>query len=252
MRMLSVIIAVAFLWSGFARAQDADSCEVPSYLLFSDHQLKRVATTAKEQHRLDIAVVGTASSMLPGASGADGNAYPRRLEAALRRRLPGISVNVTSDAKARRTAADMVQNLENSLREFRPVLVIWQTGTVDAIRGIDPDEFRATLFKGADVLHAGGADAILMNMQYSPRTELMIALEAYEDNMRVVAREREVPLFDRRAIMRNWSDSGVFDLYTGHKDSAIAQKVHDCIARALASMIIDAAQLAPIETNAVK
>ena len=41
------------------------------------------------------------------------------------------------------------------------------------------------------------ADVILMNMQYSPRTETMISLSTYADNMRVVARDRDVPLFDR-------------------------------------------------------
>ena len=55
-------------------------------------------------------------------------------------------------------------------------------------------------------------------MQYSPRTESIVAVGAYADSMRWVAREREVPLFDRLAIMRHWYDAGQFDLYAATKD----------------------------------
>ena len=58
--------------------------------------------------------------------------------------------------------------------------------------------------------------------------------------MRWVARERQVPLFDRLSLMRNWNDTGVIDLYAATKDVAIAKRLHDCIGRALASLIIDA------------
>ena len=47
-----------------------------------------------------------------------------------------------------------------------------------------------------------------MNMQYSPRTELMIAATAYGEAMRMVSPKREVPLFDCLAIMKHWSELG--------------------------------------------
>ncbi len=84
-----------------------------------------------------------------------------------------------------------------------------------------------------------------MNMQYSPRTDIMVPLGPYADNMRVVAQQHEIPLFDRLAIMRHWSDTGAFDLYAAGKDNVLAQRVHDCIGRGIASMIIDAAHLHP-------
>lgn len=61
--------------------------------------------------------------------------------------------------------------------------------------------------------------------------------------MRVVSRERSVPLFDRREIMRHWNDSGNFDLNLATKDMATAFKVHDCLGRALASLVVEAANL---------
>jgi hypothetical protein len=61
--------------------------------------------------------------------------------------------------------------------------------------------------------------------------------------MRVVAQQHEVPLFDRLSIMRHWSDTGAFDLYATGRDNVLAHRVHDCIGRGIASLIIDAAHL---------
>ena len=141
------------------------------------------------------------------------------------------------------TAEDLAKGMEKMLIDEKPDLVIWQTGTLDAIRRVDPDEFRAALEQGVQILHKGGADVILMNMQYSPRTEIMVSYGPYADDMRVVAQQHEIPLFDRLAIMRHWSDTGAFDLYAAGKDNVLAQRVHDCIGRGIASMIIDAAHL---------
>jgi hypothetical protein len=74
----------------------------------------------------------------------------------------------------------------------------------------------------------------------------MIAVGPYAENMRWVSQQRNVPLFDRLGIMRHWSDTGVFDFYTPTKAFVVAQKVHECIGRALASLVIDAAQLGPM------
>ena len=121
--------------------------------------------------------------------------------------------------------------------------MIWQCGTVDAMRHIEPEEFREALDKGLDALNRNGVDAVLMNMQYSPRTETMIGVGPYADTMRVVAQQHEVPLFDRLSIMRHWSDTGEFDLYATGKDNVLAAQVHDCIGREIATMIMDAAHL---------
>lgn len=248
-RLMVVIALAAALLSGPARAIEPDACEVPGYLLFGESELKHVAKAVKERKHLEIAVIGTGSSILPG-SGV--TAYPARLEAALRARLPGVTVNVTSLAKPRQTAAEMVQNIKKLLSDLKPDLVIWQSGTVDAMRGIELDKFGAAIDQGIERIQAAGTDVILMNMQYSPRTESMIAVDLYIDSMRASAREHEVPMFDRFAIMRNWSDSGAFDLYTATTNPAMAEKVHDCIGRALASLVIDAASLTSLETKTVQ
>lgn len=231
-----------------ALAQDTDPCEVPSALIASDGNLNRVESLVRDNRRLDIAVFGTGSSTLPGPDG-ENLAYPARLEAALRRRLPGISVNVTAQIQRGKTTAEMAPTIKKLVSEQKPALIIWQTGTVEFIRGVDPDSFLQSLEDGIEQVQLNGADVVLMNMQYSPRTEAMIAVDAYEENMRLAARERNVPLFNRLALMRYWSDVGTFDLFAATKGLGIAQKVHNCIGRALAAQLIDTAKLGEFETK---
>lgn len=90
---------------------------------------------------------------------------------------------------------------------------------------------------------------VLVNAQYSPRTESMIALSTYSEDMRWVALQQEVPLFDRFSIMRLWSDLGTFDLYSATKKLDIAERVHDCIGRLLADLVIAAAKPVEQPTN---
>lgn len=244
---LAVLAFALCLLSGASVA--AEPCEVPSYLWFGTTELKHVAEAVKKDKRLTIAVVGTGSSILAGPDGPP-SAYPARLEAALKQKLPSVAVKVVTLVRTRMTAADLAQGMAKLLVDEKPNLVIWQTGTLDAIRRIEPDDFRTALDEGVETLHRGGADVILMNMQYSPRTETLIAVSPFADNMRWVAHHRGVPLFDRLAVMRHWSDVGTFDLSAGARDFGLAQRVHDCIGRALAALILDSARLNSVHSKA--
>ncbi len=242
MRALIVaVIAALPLLAGSAAAQQA-SCRGPDYLLLNDSQLDRVLGAVSRQRSLTIAVVGTGSSALAGPEGPR-SAYPARLEARLNQRLEGVNVKVVTLLRTRLTAEDLAKGMDKLLVDEKPDLVVWQTGTIDAMRRIDPDNFRSALEDGVDRLHKGGADVILMNMQYSPRTDTMIAVGPYADTMRVVAHERGVPLFDRFGLMRHWAEIGAFDFNAVGRNTMMAQRVHDCIGRAIASLIIDAGHL---------
>jgi hypothetical protein len=239
--IIAVLISFA-LTNGAAAATPAGECDVPESFMSAEIGLTRVASELKDHHRLNVSVVGSGSSVLSGPDGVH-FAYPAQLELALKGRLPGYEIKVTAHVQPRLTTADMASNLPKILSEDRPALVIWQAGTVDALRGIEADEFRASLDQGIEAIAAGGADPIMMNMQYSPRIESMLGVSAYADVMRWVAERRGVMLFDRLGIMRYWADAGIFDLYAATNSYAMAQRVHECIGRALASQIINAAHL---------
>jgi len=244
--IMAVLTTIALLNSAAMAAPAPDApaaeCDVPEWLLPADSDFTRVSNEIKDRHRLDISVVGSGSSALSGPDGAR-FAYPAQLEQSLSERLPGIEIKVTAHVQSRQTTADMASGLQKILAEDQPALVIWQAGTVDALGGVEPEDFRTSLDQGIDAIVAANADVIMMNMQHSPRTESMLGVSAYADVMRWVAEQHGVMLFDRLAIMRYWSDEGIFDLYAATKDYAMARRVHECIGRALASLIINAGHL---------
>jgi lysophospholipase L1-like esterase len=230
-----------------ALAEDStQSCDVPAYLLTSESTLPKVADAIKGGHPLDILVVGSRSSTI-GASEA--GAYPARLQATLKEKLSPVAVNVSVEIQAKKTAEETAASLVKLVEAKRPTLVIWQTGTVDAMRSVDPDDFRAAVDDGVAALQGAGTDVILLNLQYSPRTETMISAPPYLDNMRVVAQQHDVPLFDRFAIMRQWNDAGDFDLFNAPPGLELAKRVHDCLGRALAKFVTDAAHVGPAQQN---
>jgi hypothetical protein len=250
--MKRIGIALAFVLSGncAAFATGDASCAVAEPLLSVDFPLPRVVAAIKAR-KLDIVVVGSTSSTLPDASGPD-KGYPWRLEAALAKKLPDVAVKVTVYAKPREPVAAMQEQLTQSLVSDKPALVIWQTGTVEAMRRTEMDEFRSILDDGIDAAKTAKSDVILMNMQYSPRTELMFAGPPYANAMRFVAMQHEIPLFDRLSIMRHWGELGTFDFNETTRKLDTAAKVHDCIGRLLARQIVESTHLPNTAGNAIR
>jgi len=244
--VLGLMMLAGCLTATAARAEGATaSCEVPDYLLASESTLPKVAEAIKTGHSLDILVVGSRSSTI----NSDGSAYPGRLQTALREKLPKLAINLSVEIQAKKTAEEVAAGIVKLMEGKRPTLVIWQTGTVDAMRSVDPDDFRSAVDEGVAAMQNAGADVILMNLQYSPRTETMISAPPYLDNMRVVAQQHDVPLFDRFAIMRTWNETGDFDLFSTTNGIEIAKRVHDCLGRALSTFVIDAAHANPAQQN---
>ncbi len=243
MGRLPVLLGVLLVSAGPALAEHPAECRVAEQLVEHIFPLPNVARAIAAKH-LEILVLGAGSSLLPGTGGAH-EAYPARLRRALAEQLPGVDVKVATDVKPKRTAVEMVKALPAALAAAKPELVIWQTGTADAIQSVDPDQFSHALDKGINTARSAGADVVFINPQYSPRTESMIALGTYTENMRWVAVQQEVPLFDRFSVMKLWADLGTFDFYSATKKLDIAERVHDCIGRLLADLVTEANKQEP-------
>ena len=242
--MLSGLLAMAA--APALGEESSQSCDVPAYLLTTESLLPKVTDAVKGGRPLEILVVGSRSSTI---NASEASAYPARLQAALREKLPSVAVNVSLELQVKKTAEEVASGLVKLVEVKKPTLVVWQTGTVDAMRSIDPDEFRAAIEAGVAAVQNAGSDVVLMNLQYSPRTETMISVPPYLDNMRMVAQKHDVPLFDRFAIMHQWNDAGDFDLFTAFHGVELAKRVHDCLGRALATLVIDAAHVGPPQQN---
>lgn len=240
LKLLPAWLVAALLLAGPALADHPGECLIDANRPSHAIPLPRVAKAIAAK-KIGILVMGSGSSGLPGPAGVR-NAWPARLQAALSEVLPGVAVKVTADVKSRRTAAAMLRAMPKALAAAKPALLIWQTGTVDAMQAVSSDRFSDILETGITRAARAGVDTVLVNSQYSPRTESMIALGTYSETMRWVAVQYDVPLFNRFAIMRQWADLGTFELASATNKLDIAVRVHDCIGRLLADLIIEGAK----------
>jgi len=76
----------------------------------------------------------------------------RPVAAVLREKLPAVTVNVSVELQAKKTAAEVAGDVVKLLDGKKPTLVVWQTGTVDAMRSVDPDDFRGAVDDGVAAL----------------------------------------------------------------------------------------------------
>ncbi len=240
MRAYAAVAAILAFTTAAAAATD-ERCEVPGYLIEPQASLPRVLSAVKRTQQLDILVLSSgAPSQTNTAKGL--RSYPSYFEAALSEELPRVQLRVAVRSAPRRSVMEVQPFLPALLAEVKPNLVIWQGGTAEAYRGIDAYGFGRTLLAGVSTLIVGGADVVLVNMQYSPRTELLVDIPAYNENMRWVTESLDIPFFNRYAIMRHWGETGAFDL-AALKNDGMFEKIHFCIGRLLADFVIRAASL---------
>ena len=141
--LLGLTLLAGCLTAGAARAEDAPAapatCEVPAYLLSSESSLPKVAEAVKSGKPLSILVIGSRSSTI---ASSEASAYPARLQAMLKEKLPSVPISLSVELQTAKTAEEAAATLVKLVEAKKPTLVIWQTGTVDAMRSIDPDDFR--------------------------------------------------------------------------------------------------------------
>jgi lysophospholipase L1-like esterase len=155
-----------------------------------------------------VVALGSSSTQGAGASGPE-QAYPARLEAALRRNA--MAVRVLNRGRGGEDASEMWARLEADVIAARPALVIWQVGVNGAMRRQSLDRFRTLLRQGVARLQQAGADVVLMDSQRGPWAAQAPLRNAFDAALAEVARERGVQLFSRRRLMDAWAAAGTAD-----------------------------------------
>jgi hypothetical protein len=216
-----------------------DVCDAPADLAGSIGPLRHAARAVATRKALRVLVVGSASSTLGGTS-APQTAYPAKVEADLRERLPGIEITLQTRGGRGLAATDLAKLLEAALPEFNPDLVIWQTGTVDAVNGVDPDEFERTLRAGSERITAAGADLILMDQQFNRAARATMNYGPYRQAMEAVANASDAMLLRRYDLMRHWAEAGQIDLERAPRREwqRTADALHACLGKVLAKMVM--------------
>lgn len=230
------LIAALLPLGAVATPQD---CRVPPELIIDDPLLPLTAQRVREKQPVTIVAIGGASTAGTAAANPEQESYPTRLEADLRRRHPDVPITVVNKGVARQTTQDMVDRFSADVYPLSPTLVVWETGTADAVRSIDVDVFATALETGITELRNHKLDIVLINMQYSRSTASVINFEPYLETMQHTADVEDAYLFRRFEMMKYWSENGVFNFTDVPKEqrAPLAAQVYECLAERLADAI---------------
>jgi lysophospholipase L1-like esterase len=154
-----------------------------------------------------IVALGSSSTSGAGAS-VPAQAYPARLEAALRAARPGLALRVVNRGVGGQDAPAMAARIEAEVLPERPDLVIWQAGANGALRRADPERFRASVAAGLARLREAGAEVVLMDNQRAPRITAAAGHERFDAALAGFAGQDGVTLFSRGRLMDAWAAAG--------------------------------------------
>ncbi len=228
--------------------------------------LVHVGEQLKAAKHLDVLAIGSATMFGPEASMAPGTitsqsfgspvnpvapaaeplsqppserAFPLQMAKQLGTLIPGLKVDVTVRGGRGMLASEMLELLHKELAAKHYDLVIWQTGTVEAVRNLPPGEFGQTLSEGAQAVQDVGADLVLVDPQYSRFLQTNSNLEPYFQALQQVSAMPGVILFRRFDLMRGWANDGGLDLErTARSDREKAVvTLHACLGRHLARLV---------------
>jgi len=208
-------------------------CQVPMDYVLDNSPLPALTAALRAQETTRIVAIGSASMAGMGAS-APPKSYAQRFLATFQERLQHPA---SMDNKAARSmsVADWLPRLERDVLSVKPALVLWEAGTVDAVRGVDTVEFARMLGEGVHQLKQAGADVVLISPLFSKRTTTMLNLRPYIDAMKAVATAENLVLFDRFEIMKFWFESGYFKFADKPDAGMMAEndQIFDCLGRLL-------------------
>jgi lysophospholipase L1-like esterase len=188
---------------------------------------------------LRIAALGSSTTEGVGAS-SPAASYPARLEAELRAALPGVAVTVANRGRGGEESEDLARRVPGIAAE-RPDLVIFQTGTNDALRDVPMERFAALTRAGIEAFRCAAIDVVLMEPQYCRQMEEKTGAFAYVEAVRDIGSAYAVPVLRRYELMQRWlADSRLTPAAMVTEDDLhMADGGYAELARAAAALILE-------------
>lgn len=215
-----------------------EGCAAPQELTRFQVRLPHTADAIRSGKSLVVVAVGSSSTKGIGASDS-AHTYPAVLAEELHRRWPQLPVTVINKGVGGEMASQMVARFERDVLPYHPQLVIWQTGSNEALRRDNIDGYAETMREGINRLISARADVVLMNPQFAPRILARPTHLPIVDSIDAVAKSMNVAVFRRFALMRGWISSGQYKM----EDIISSDGLHmndvsyGCIARLLADSV---------------
>jgi lysophospholipase L1-like esterase len=163
-------------------------------------------TRAAIARDLPITVVALGSSSTEGAgASAPDRTYPARLQTLLGASWPDLNVTVLNRGIGGQLVDSVLPRIDADVVVAHPTLVIWQVGTNEALRAMDPGQFDSMVDEGLRRLATVGSDIVLMDYQIAPHMPPEAQRDVYRDIIAKEAKAHGVPLFSRAALMQAWA-----------------------------------------------
>jgi hypothetical protein len=236
------LLALALLLAPSARAAaSSPPCPAPAEETTDAGALPHLGAALKPGAAISILAVGAVADAKP-ASGLTREAEPAgfftQLSHALDAGIHGLHTQVTVRGGRGLLAPTQLELIRAALAQHAYQVVLWQTGTVDAVQDEPPEDFYRALADGADAVSQANADLVLVEPQYSRFLEANADLSPYLSAMQEVA-----VVFHRYDLMHDWEDSGLIDLeHAALSDRpAVAARLHACLAAELARTLLTGA-----------
>jgi len=202
------------------------------------HTMRRLASG------MPLVIVAIGSSSTAGALASSPAAtYPARLAVELRARFPGDNITVFNRGVNGEVTDEMMARFATDVIAAHPQLVLWQVGTNSVLRDNPLQEHLSQLHRGLEELKAAGVDVVLIDPQYAPRVLAKSATPAMVEQIALAAKEENVDLFRRFAVMRDWHESQHlgFDVFVSPDQLHMNDWGYACWAKLIGAAIAEAA-----------
>lgn len=217
-------------------------CGAPAQYTRLDHPLNQVARRLAGGQTIRIVAVGSSSTAGAGAS-SPAASYPSQLKLELSRTFPGHEFAVSNRGVNGEETADMLARFDTSVVSEHPDLVLWQVGTNSVLRDHPLKPHGALLHEGVERLKAIGSDVVLIDPQFAPRVLAKHDASGMVDLIALTAKQENVDLFHRFAIMRYWRETlnVAYDRFLSPDELHMNDWSYSCVAKLLGSAIAEAA-----------
>jgi acyl-CoA thioesterase I len=184
-------------------AAPAIACSAPAEFSRLDRPLVHTMRRLTNGEPLTIVAIGSSSTAGAGAS-SPAASYPSRLAVELKERFPGHDITVLNRGINGEETDDMMARFAADVMAAHPQLVLWQVGTNSVLRDRPLDRHSVQLHQGIEELKAANADVVLIDPQFAPAVNVKPETPDMVEQIAIAAKEENVDLFRRFAVMRNW------------------------------------------------
>jgi lysophospholipase L1-like esterase len=218
------------------------ACSAPAEFSRFDRPLVRTMRRLANDEPLTIVAIGSSSTAGAGASSAAAS-YPNRLAVELQQRFPGRDITVLNRGVNGEETDQMMARFSADVMAAHPQLVLWQVGTNSVLRDRSLEAHWVQLQQGVEQLKAADADVVLIDPQFAPAVNAKSETADMVEQIALAAKEENVDLFQRFAVMRNWYEVQhlPFAAFVSPDQLHMNDWSYGCLAKLLGEAIAEAA-----------